>query len=83
MTREEIEQTEWAKELKEKSSYFYEEAIQYALKRNLNVHISQTNETGETLWAIFVVDNYDFWMDAKKTKKEAVRLCRQMKWKIS
>jgi len=33
MTREEIEQTEWAKELKEKSSYFYEEAIQYALKR--------------------------------------------------
>lgn len=43
--------------------------------------LEKTDETGEMVWAI-QVDGDNFWMDAKKTKKEAINLCKKMGWKI-
>jgi hypothetical protein len=30
-----------------------------------------------------VDEDYEFWMDAKPTKKDAVALCRHMGWRVS
>lgn len=82
-----IEETKWAKEFLEECPTSYKEAIKIASRPNLRVCINRTNESGEKLWAITPDDPndenyYDFWLDSKKTRKEAIRLCKEMGWKI-
>ena len=86
MTPEELEGTAWAGEFKADSPVSYPEALAYARRKDLRVHIYKTDEAGEVLWAIVVVDEDgtgDFWMDAKPTKKDAIALCRRMRWKVT
>ncbi len=82
MTREQIEQTEWAKQFKEGCLLSsYEQALNHALAlqdKEIFADIYRTDENGERVWAICVED--DFWMDAFRTQKEAVALCKQMGW---
>lgn len=86
MVREELEATEWAKEFKLQSPILYEEALRFVTKPDVRVELCCTDETGERVWAISVVEldgnSTGFWLDAKKTKKEATHLCRRMGWKI-
>ena len=63
-----LEDTEWAREFKRDCPTSYLQAIEYA-------------GTPKMLWAIAPVSDPEFWMDAKPTKKEAVALCRKMKWR--
>lgn len=81
MTKEELEKTEWAIEYKKCGSPSYYIALRYASQTPLFVNIYRTDESGEMVWAI-QVDGDTFWMDAKKTKKEAINLCKKMGWKI-
>jgi len=83
MTREEIEQTEWAKEFKWDAPISYEQGIDYALKPNLEVYLNNNSDLGYWVWAIIVDDDKGFWMDAKETKDEAKELCNKMGWKIT
>jgi hypothetical protein len=76
----ELEASPWARQFKAASPGAYAQALNYAQRPNLRVHVHQTDETGEVQWAISVVDDPEFWMDAKPTKKEAVALCRDMGW---
>ena len=79
MTRQELEQTEWAKEFLAEAPD-YERAIQYALQEPLLVELIHTDENNDAWeWAI-VVKGTDFWMDAKPTKEEAIELIKQMGW---
>lgn len=89
MTLKELKATEWAKEFKKESPACYQEALEYAMTSDLKVNVYQElvfigNETETSLnWVISVVDDpTDFWMDAKKTKKEALALCKLMSWKV-
>lgn len=82
MSREQIESTPWAVQFKSDSPVSYKEAIRYAMDPNLRVELDRNNENGEFVWAIRVVDDPRFWMDAKPTKRAATELCREMGWRI-
>lgn len=84
MTKKELIKTVWAKEFKKDSPISYETGINLAMSPELIVSVYKTNETGEYVWCISVCEPADhgcFWMDAKKTKKEAIELCKLMGWK--
>lgn len=86
MTRDELEQTEWAKAFKADAPVSYMEALRLAENPHLRVEIYRTDETGELQWAISAVvrgEYTGFWMDAKPTKKEATELCKRTGWKIA
>ncbi len=86
MTLDELEGTAWAREFKADSPVSYPEALTYARCEDLRVYVRKTDEAGEVLWVIVVVDeggSGDFWMDAKPTKKDAIALCRRMRWKVT
>ena len=83
MTLDELEASPWAREFKAASPGFYSQALDYAQRPQLRVHVHQTDETGELQWAIAVDEDQEFWMDAKPTKKDAVALCRHMGWRVS
>jgi hypothetical protein len=75
-----IEKTAWAKKLKKEEHIFlYNKAIEIASNPDLKVTICKTDETGEWVWAISADD--EFWLDAFKTKKEVIALCKTMGWK--
>jgi hypothetical protein len=76
-TREALEQTPWAQEFKNEAPVSYATAIRYALEDKLEVLIEHTTETGEPQWAIRVLDDPSFWMDAVPTKAVAVQLSRE------
>ena len=81
MTREEILQTKWAKEFQKEDLCSFQEALDFCLNDNRQITIYKTNETGEELWVISIAES-DFWLDTKKTKKEAINLCKEMGWKV-
>jgi hypothetical protein len=76
-----------------KSTYWYKglrkatckdtalEALKYATDPAERFEVFKSNETGEDVWAIAPVSNIGFWMDAKKTKAAAEKLCVSMGWK--
>ena len=80
MTKTKLIKTPWAKEFKKDSPVSYDQAIDLAMMPNLLVRIYKTDENGEWMWAIEAVILNGFWMDAKKTKKEAIALCENMGW---
>jgi hypothetical protein len=52
MTLDELEASPWwAREFKAASLGFYAQALDYARSPNLQVHVHQTDETGELQWA--------------------------------
>ena len=78
----ELEQTAWAKAFKADSPVSYPVALKYAQQNQLEVFVERTTETGESLWAVRVHDDPEFWMEAKPTKAQATAVCRSMGWKI-
>ena len=73
---------EWEKTLKECCASNYHKATKLSNDPDLCVEIIKTDETGEKLWAIDAGHlSPGFWLDAKKTKKEAIQFCRDMGWK--
>lgn len=81
-TKEALEATPWAAEFKQDAPVSYAMALRYAQQDRLEVVVERTDETGETQWAVRVLDDPSFWMDAKPTKKAAVELCRTMGWRV-
>ena len=81
MTKEEIEKTEWAEVVSLLSPTISQEAIELAAN-NPEVLIFKTDETGEKRFAIAPVKDPTFWFDSFKFKKDAVKLCKEMRWKI-
>ena len=77
-----LERTEWAKQFKIDSPVSYKAALQYALQDRLSVFIERSLETGEPVWAVRVLDDPAFWMEAKPTKARATAVCREMGWKV-
>jgi hypothetical protein len=77
-----LEKTTWAKEFKADSPVSYKTALQYALQDQLLVLIERSLDTGEPVWAVRVLDDPEFWMEAKPTKAQATTVCRAMGWKI-
>jgi hypothetical protein len=80
MTLDELEASSWAREFKAAAPGSYAQALDYAQRPQLRVHVHQTDKTGELQWAIAVDGDHEFWMDAKPTKKDAIVLCRDMGW---
>lgn len=78
----EIEQTEWAKDFAADSPVSYPTALKYAQQAGLEVFIEQSDATGELVWAVRVLGDPDFWMEAKPTKAQALAVCREMGWKV-
>lgn len=78
----ELERTEWAKEFRADSPVSYPIALKYAQQNRLEVFIEHSTETGESQWAVRVLDDPAFWMEAKPTKGQATEVCRNMGWKI-
>ena len=84
MNRNQIETTQWAKAFKMEAPTSYDEAITIASNPDMRFELNQTDEAGEKQWVISPVESRfsGFWMDAKKTKKAAIELCREMGWKV-
>lgn len=79
--------TSWAKQFRKECIACYPEAIFLASSPDLIVELDHNNETGlnDWVWSISVVSpesHYAFWLDSKKTKKEALALCKEMGWKV-
>ena len=81
MTKQQLEKTRWAKVFKKEDPINYNRALVYALDDPLYVSLYKNDELGPIVLAINVY-NTEFWMDAKKTKKEAINLCEKMGWEI-
>jgi hypothetical protein len=87
-----IRSSNWARRLKRSlgQGSAYEEGIQIAEKllsgEIPSVFLNHNDENGEWMWSIqpFVTFGNlgEYWLDAKKTKKEAEQVCREMGWKI-
>lgn len=77
-----LEKTTWAKEFKADAPVSYKTALQYALQDQLSVLIEHSLETGEPMWAVRVLDDPEFWMEAKPTKAQAMAVCQEMGWTI-
>ena len=86
MTLKELKKTAWAKRVKKESHSVYLEAMNLAAKVGLEVLIYKSTALETPIWAISVYDGTDpddnFWMDAFKTKREALALCKEMGWKV-
>lgn len=76
----EIEQSAWAKDFKVDAPVSYPTALKYAQQDRLEVFIERSVETGEPIWAVRVLDDPAFWMEAKPTKAQATAVCREMGW---
>ena len=86
MTRAELENTDWARGFKKDSPVSYKEGLRLAMSPKLRVEVNLAKENGDLKWIISAIDDRGdsgFWMDAKRTKADAVDLCRRMGWKIS
>lgn len=87
MTLNQLEATAWAREFKKDAPVSYVEALRYAQKKNFKVYIERSTDTGEDQWVAHATDEEGgpsgFWMDAKKSRKELVGLCREMGWRIA
>jgi hypothetical protein len=73
-----LHKTKWAKDFKKEDPSIYEVAIKFASDPTITFDIYKSNETGEKIWAI---DHKGFWMNAYKTQKQAIQLCKTMGWK--
>jgi hypothetical protein len=85
MTPSEIENTTWAKRFMDKCISDYNQAIEFACRKPLQVRIYHNKETRQWLWSIapYIDGNQiDFWMASFKTEKEATDLCERMGWEI-
>lgn len=88
MTRKELKKTQWAKRCKKETiTEIYELSLDLALNPDLQVLVYKSTALEKPVWAISVQETNsrpddNFWMDTFKTKKEAVALCKEMKWKI-
>lgn len=53
------------------------------IKRRVSVYIHNNDENGSWVWSVDVDENHGFWLDAFKTKNEAIIFCRNNKlpWK--
>jgi hypothetical protein len=82
MNMRELKKTEWAKEFKTDNSVEYDHALDLASGENVCVKVVHTNEAGKWEWAIFPVENTEFWFMAYRTKRDALALCKEMGWKV-
>lgn len=78
MTKKQKEKNEWFVQFF-KEYPGYKQIVDKATTKGVVVY--REDESPERLWVIQVTDTA-FWLDSKKTKKEAVSLCKKMRWKI-
>lgn len=84
MTNEEIRLSDWALEMYIDQPDVYEYAIEMALNPWFKVLVYKSYDLGDNpVWAIESALEPGFWMSAKDTKKEALALCKEMKWKVN
>lgn len=84
MTKQEIEQTNWAIRYKAECPTSYKEAIALAEKVEW-VFVDERDDHSfqcDFLWAIIPELNQQFCLDALATKKEALSVCREMRWRV-
>jgi hypothetical protein len=80
---------QWLEELKNYSETTRRECLAYdadILAGIMDITISRTDEAwcaGDFHYAISSGDKGDFWLDAFKTKPEAVAFCKTMGWPIA
>lgn len=79
-----IEKTAWAIEFKADSPVSYAQAIRFAQQDRLEVFVEQSDpvDTGAARWVVRVLDLPDFLMEVKSTKTEALRVCKEMGWRV-
>jgi len=58
------------------------ERVKQAFKDKEQVYIHHNNELGDWVWAVGLVSDTGFWLDAFPTKKEAVEFCKKKKLPI-
>lgn len=71
----------WCNEFKDQSPVEYMLAMDHISKPWFSVEIIHSNETGEFVWAVQVAGT-EFRLDSFKTKKQAVKFCKDMKWRV-
>ena len=79
-----IEDTAWAKRFKAECPTAYDDAIKIAGETS-HVTLEKRDDhsaKGDFVWAITSVTEPDFWLDGCKTKKEALAVCKELKWVV-
>ena len=82
MTATQIKKTAWFQAFSKSCSMGAEEALQYASDSDERFTIHKTNESGVWLYVVSPQSSPAFWMTGKSTRREAVALCRSLKWKV-
>lgn len=76
MTREELEKTEWAKDVRKYClEKYHDRVMKTALKENLKVRIVYECE-------YYTIETHGLYMRSFRTKEAALALCREMGWKV-
>ena len=82
MTNEEIRLSEWAREVYSEVPDIYEYTIRMVQDPKFTVSVHQSYETGEKVWAIESNTDPGFWLTSRSSKTKAIKLCKEMGWKI-
>lgn len=79
-----IQESDWAKRFKEHAPRQYREALALAQRLQWVViaHRDDHSAKGDRLWAITPDADPEFWLDATRTKAEAVAICASLDWPI-
>jgi hypothetical protein len=87
MTREELEKTKWAKEIKEEAPSLYKDIVDVALSPAMK-KIEKCDDSWmeeeylESLRGYWAICSYVYVLAFRPTKKAALALCREMGWKV-
>lgn len=81
-TNEEIRLSEWAREVYSESPGIYEYLINMVQDPEFSVCICENYELGHKVWAIAANQHEGCWMSTKPSKAKAIKLCKEMGWKI-
>lgn len=61
---------------------FYQRAIEFLKKSEYQVEIYESDESGRHAHVIAPISQWDFWLDSFKTKREALKFCKELGWKV-
>lgn len=77
--------TKWLEGLDQEPQSLKEKVLHYnnlLKKGEYSIEIYQSDETGELVWAISVVEDPGFWMGTFPTLFDAVNFCVEMNWRM-
>jgi hypothetical protein len=89
MTKSQITKSKWGRKFQKECPTAWDYALRYAADTNLTFHIIEATENDylerlieNARFAIIPCTHPTFWMATTRTEKTAVKLCKEMGWKL-